>query len=80
MPESERTAATNVFPDVFADAISVAGNPYAMALTFLLSDPDQQGDRAAARVVARVRLTPELARTLGEALGQAGKHGAGAKP
>jgi hypothetical protein len=59
------------FPDIYADSINVAGGPFGLALTFLLSDPGAQGDLAAARTVVRVRLSPELARVLAETLAQA---------
>lgn len=59
------------FPDAYADSVNVAGGPFGMALTFLLSDPGAQGDPAGARTVVRVRLSPELARALAETLAQA---------
>lgn len=79
MSDIDQPAAANAFPDVFADAVNVAVNPYALALTFLLSDPMQQGDPGTAKVVTRVRLAPELARVLGEALAQAGQPATTAK-
>jgi hypothetical protein len=60
------------FPDFYADTINLAGGPFGLALTFMLSDPAMQGDPATARIVARIRLSPELARVLADALGQAG--------
>jgi len=59
------------FSDVFADGVSIAGGPFGIALTFHLSDPSAQGDREGVRMVARVRITSELARVLGDALTQA---------
>lgn len=60
-------------PDVFADAVGVAANPFAVSLTFLLTDPVEPAGSLSARAVTRVRLSPELARALGDALVQAGQ-------
>jgi len=73
MSDNDQPAAGVTFPDVFADVINVAVNPFGLALTFQLSDPSHQGDPIAARIVTRVRLSPELARALGDALVQAGQ-------
>ena len=53
------------FPDLFADAISISSQPFGVSLTFGLSDPS---GGATGRTVARIRMTPELAKALGEAL------------
>ena len=79
MSDHDQQVAAEAFPDVFSDAVSVAVNPFALALTFLLSDPSRQGDPTAARIVTRVRLPPELARALGEALAQTSKPTKGSK-
>ncbi len=55
-------------PDVFADAVSIASTPYGVALTFQLSEPDGSQPAATIRPVARIRLSQELGRALGEAL------------
>jgi hypothetical protein len=55
-------------PDVFADVISLSTNPYAACISFLLSEPTAEGEKPTARLVARVRLAPALAKQLGEAL------------
>ena len=59
------------FQDVFADIVDVSGGPYGLTMTFRATDPAKPGDPAAASTVARVRLTPALAKTLGLMLGQA---------
>jgi hypothetical protein len=59
------------FPDFYADTINIAGGQFGIALTFMLSDPAMQGDPAAARIVARARVSQELAKALAEALAQA---------
>jgi hypothetical protein len=55
------------FPDVFADTIGIATHPFGTALTFMLSDPSGADP---SRAVARVRMTPDLARALSAALTQ----------
>jgi hypothetical protein len=59
------------FSDVFADGVSVAGGPFGISLTFMLSDPARQRQLEAMRTIARIRLSPALARALVEALTQA---------
>jgi hypothetical protein len=56
------------FPDLYADSLSVASSPYGWALTFLLTNPPLEGEEATARVVARIRVSPELIRAMAEAL------------
>lgn len=60
------------FPDFYADSINVASGPYGYALTFLLTEPNP-GEGEAVRVVGRLRLSPELAKALAEALTKATK-------
>lgn len=58
-------------PDVYADAASVASGKYGFALTFLLTEPPLEGQGGGQRVVARVRLSTELARAVATAVAQA---------
>jgi hypothetical protein len=58
------------FPDVFADAASLSGGPFGVTLTFYLTDPDGQSQGGRPKPVARIRVSPDLARTLGQALAQ----------
>lgn len=62
---------TDNAPDVFADSVNIGGGPFGVALTFMLTDPAQPADADARAIVARVRMTPDLARALAEALRQA---------
>ena len=61
------------FPDVFADGVTIFGGPYGISLTFLLSDPARQEELDAMTIIARIRFSPDLARTLGEALVKLGQ-------
>jgi hypothetical protein len=65
-------------PDLFADVVDIAGGAYGLSLTFRASDPERPGDAGAAATVARIRVTPALARTLAVILGEAAQQvGAG---
>jgi hypothetical protein len=57
------------FPDVYADALSVATGPYGVTITLYLSEPPRSGSPQRARIVGRVRVSPELADALASSLG-----------
>jgi len=61
---------TDNAPDVFADSVNIGGGPFGVTLTFMLTDPGRPAEGDAREIVARVRLAPELARALAEALRQ----------
>jgi hypothetical protein len=61
------------YPDVYTDGFSIAASPVGITLTLSRSDPSgEPGVREEPKsVVARVRLSPQLAAQLGGALTQA---------
>ena len=56
------------FPDIYADALSVASGPYGVTVTLYLTEPPRSGSPQRARIVGRVRLSPELAEGLSSSL------------
>jgi hypothetical protein len=63
------------FPELYADSVQVTRGPFGVTLTLLLLEPPQPGPKKAprARVVGRVRVSPELAKAIGTALTAAPK-------
>ena len=64
-------------PDLFADAVAISANAYAVTLSFLLSQPSVGEQAAAPATVARLRLPHALARELAGALSQLERSGSG---
>jgi len=59
---------TPAFPDIYADALSVASGPFGVTVTLYLTEPPRSGAPQRAKVMGRVRLSPELAEALRAAL------------
>ncbi len=54
--------------DLYADALSVAVGPYGVTVSLFLTEPPRSGAPQRAELVGRLRLSPELGRSLSDAL------------
>jgi hypothetical protein len=66
--EGDMDNPTIPFPDLYADALSVASGPYGVTITLYLTEPPRSGSPQRARIVGRVRLSPELAEGLSSSM------------
>lgn len=58
------------YPDIYADGVAVSTGPFGLTITLQRSEPSTEpGPHIdSSEIVARVRLSPALARVLGQAL------------
>jgi hypothetical protein len=59
------------FPDIFADGMQIAAGPFSISVSLLLSDPTgETGTQVTvpSHIVARIRLSRDLARVMSDAL------------
>lgn len=64
--------AESEFPDVFGDGVTVSTGPYGVTFTFFLSDPlsPPPAGGLPGKIVARVRVGPDLAEALADNIKQ----------
>jgi hypothetical protein len=58
------------YPDIYADGVAISASAFGLTLTFQLTDPSTTAgtEQPAQRIVARIRLSPQLASFVAETL------------